>query len=458
MKPIQIEQAVTATKGSLLQGNPKATISGVSHDSRNATDEHLFFAIVGERFDGHDFIRDVVKAGCRNIVVSHRKWMDQTDTEGIQVILVEDTVKALQNMASWYLKTFAVTTIGVTGSTGKTSTKDMMYAVCSTKYKTGSTKGNFNNDIGMPLTVLGLPDDTEVAVLEMGMDHFGEIHRLVDIARPTIGLITNIGISHMENLGSRKGIMKAKMEITDYFGKDNTLVISTGEDLLRKENIHGIYQLVTTGSEPDNDYVIGDIKEKPLQGLDFTLTHCGKFQCFHLPIAGRHNAFNAALAVAAGEKLGISMAQAAEGLAAMELTKGRLTVKKNKDVMIIDDTYNASPDSVKAAVDVLSGVEGKRKIAILGDMYELGDDTDHWHRQVGEYVAASAVDTVYAIGEHAKYIAMGAGEKGEYFAEKEAFLQGLKDRIGNDACVLVKGSRGMAMETIVEELLVLESE
>ena len=458
MKAMTLDTVVAAVHGQLIRGTGEHSVARVSHDSRKAGEGDLFFAIIGDRFDGHDFISRAAENGCRSFIISHTRWIQEGEAEGLDLILVEDTRKALQELAAWSVRDMGLLTIGFTGSTGKTSTKDMMYYVCSQKYKTGRTLGNFNNDIGMPLTVLSFPEDTEAAVLEMGMDHFGEIDTLARIARPRIALITNIGISHMENLGSREGIMKAKMEITNYFDENSTLIISTGKDLLRRENIRGSYRLVTTGTEETDDYVIAGVRDAEDGGISFTMHHGGDEQAFHLPVPGRHNALNAALAVAAGELLGIPMRQAADALRHMTLTGGRLTMKKNKDLLIIDDTYNASPDSMHSAVDVLSSVKGKRHIAIFGDMYELGKDSPSWHREVGAYAASKDVEAVYAIGDEARYIALGAGEKGSYFASKQAFCEDLRRRIGRNAAVLVKGSRGMAMEEIVAALVDMERE
>lgn len=458
MKKMTIETVREAVGGEIIQGSGKNFVTGVSHDSRSIGEGDLFFAIKGDNFDGHRFIKDAVKAGTKCFVVSHMDWAEGIDTGGLDLIMTDDTRKALADLAAFYLKDLGITTIGVTGSTGKTSTKDMLYYVCSQKYRTGRTEGNFNNDIGMPLTVLGFDPDIEVAVLEMGMDHFGEIDELARIARPKIGLITNIGISHLENLGSREGIMRAKMEITDYFDETNTLIISTGKDLLRRENISGPYRLITTGTEDGDDYRVRDIKNTKEGGISFFLLHDGRQQEFKLPVAGRHNALNAAMAATCGGIMGISMEQAAEGLSHMELTGGRLSMKHNGDLTVIDDTYNASPDSMKSGIDVLCSISGKRHIAVLGDMFELGRDTKEWHRKVGEYASAKDVEKVYAIGDNARYIAEGAGEKGVYFKKKEDFLEKLPEIIENDDAVLVKGSRGMAMEKITEALMKPERE
>lgn len=469
MKEMTLKEIEAAINGRITRGNPKEKIDGVSHDSRNVRARDLFFALTGDVHDAHKFIPSVIETGCKNLVVSHMDWAEAGDEnlQRLNIVEVKNVKTALQDLAAYYLNSRNVKVVGVTGSTGKTSTKDMVYAVCSEKYKTGKTVGNFNNDIGMPLTILGFDEDIEVAVLEMGMDRFGEIDLLAKIAKPAIGLITNIGISHMENLGSREGIMKAKMEITNYFDEKNSLIISTGEDFLRKENIKGEYTVIDTGLDENNDYVISDFKNLGEEGIEFYLTNkrnlnknseykeddiCER-QKFVLPVQGKHNALNCAMAVAAGELLGVTMEQAAKGLEKMELTGGRLTIKTSGSWKIIDDTYNASPDSMKGAVDVLEEAKNGEKIAILGDMYELGDDCVQWHRQIGEYAATHRIDKVIAVGEMAVHIAKGAGDKGMYFATKEDFIEEINKLVPHKATILVKGSRGMAMEKIVEALI-----
>ncbi|MEA4922032.1 MAG: UDP-N-acetylmuramoyl-tripeptide--D-alanyl-D-alanine ligase [Eubacteriaceae bacterium] len=452
MKEINIGQIKNATNGEILFGDPGSTVISVAHDSRKTGEKDLFFALTGDNHDGHDFIGSAIEAGCRNLVVSHMDWADGTDCSSLNIVKTEDTRKALQDLACWYIKEIGAKVIGVTGSTGKTSTKDMIYYVCSQKYRTGRTIGNYNNDIGMPLTVLGFNEDVQVAVLEMGMDHFGEIDLLAGIAEPEIGVITNIGKSHIENLGSRENIMKAKLEITDRFDEHDTLVISTGEDLLRKENIKGNFGIVTTGTETDNDYVITEVRDTMDEGLSFFLQKGNEKQKFSLPVHGKHNALNGALAVATGGLLGIGMASAACGLETMELTEGRLTVRNAGSISVIDDTYNASPDSVKAALDVLASSSGK-KTAILGDMYELGKDARQDHEKTGEYAAALDIDMIIAVGEKSESIAAGAGKKGIYFRTKDELEREIDRLVPDTGVVLVKGSRGMKMETIVKRLI-----
>lgn len=464
MKTLTMTEIAAATNGRLLCGEAARPVQAVVRDSREAAPQTLFVALRGARLDGHRFLPEVLARGCRTLLISQPEALEEalaqrrddvgaeaTGAETVSAVLVEDTTRALQDLASWYLRRLGARVIGVTGSTGKTSTKDMTGCVCASRYRTGCTQGNYNNEIGLPLTILGFDEDTEVAVLEMGMDHFGEIARLAEIARPQIGIITNIGVSHLENLGSREGILRAKMEITSGFGADHTLLISTGEDLLRRERVSGPYRLLTTGTEADDDYVISDCAAHG-NGLRFTLTHGAERQVFRLPVPGRHNARNAALAAAAGELLGIPLAQAADALAGLQLTAGRLTVHRGARGCVIDDTYNASPDSVRGALEVLAAQAETPRIAILGDMLELGGDTRRWHRQMGEAAAALGIDRVIAVGERAADLAAGAGARACRLETTEECLRQLPQLVPNGAAVLVKGSRAMHMETIVAAL------
>ncbi|MCI8648038.1 MAG: UDP-N-acetylmuramoyl-tripeptide--D-alanyl-D-alanine ligase [Firmicutes bacterium] len=464
MKQLTIKQVKEATGGTLLQGSEEAAICDISTDSRKAEGGDLFFALIGENHDAHVYLPQVIEAGCTAMVISDeaafRKLQGRGERKGAElnaVLLVEDTTKALQDLASYYLRLLDIKKIAVTGSTGKTSTRDLIGRVCSQKYKTQKNMGNLNNHIGVPLTILSLEEDTQVAVLEMGMDKFREIDLLARIARPDIGVITNIGMSHIENLGSREGIFKAKMELTNYFDQTNTLIFHQEGEFLNKEQIHGSYHIVTTGIDGKSDYIISGIEDFGAEGIQFSLEHKGRLQKFRLPIPGRHNAYNSALAVAAGMQLGITMEEAAAGLAQAELTDKRLTVRGKNGIKVIDDTYNASPDSMKGAVDVLMHTRGLRSVAVLGDMFELGDTSSSQHELVGRYAAEQGVELIVAIGENAGFIRKGAEACGHsnvlWFSEKKEFLKRLDTIIQKGDVVLVKGSRGMEMEQIVKQIM-----
>lgn len=452
-----MKQVEEATGGRLIQGTDEQVLD-ICTDSRKAKAGDLFFALIGENHDAHAYVRQVLESGCRCLVISDREVLKQVKTgRNTAAVLVEDTTKALQDLAAWYLKLLDLKKIAVTGSTGKTSTRDLIWQVCGSKYKTQKNQGNLNNHIGVPLTILSLEEDTQVAVLEMGMDKFGEIDQLARIVRPDIGVITNIGMAHIENLGSREGIFKAKMELTNYFEKDNTLIFHQQGEFLEKGRISGPYRIVTTGMDGKSDYIISDIGDFGAEGIQFNLEHKGIVQKFRLPVPGRHNAFNSALAVAAGVQLGITMEQAAHALAQAELTDKRLTIRGKNGIKVIDDTYNASPDSMKGALDVLMHTKGLRSVAILGDMFELGDTSACQHELVGRYAAQAGVQLLVAVGKDARYIKQGAEEAGLesalWFSKKEDFLKDMASVIEKGDVVLVKGSRGMKMEEIVKKIM-----
>lgn len=312
MNRITIGSIQAATDGRLLAGDPAAAVEAVSTDSRTAKAGELFIPIIGENHDAHKFIPMAYENGCRAFLTAREDAA--RGLEEASVILVEDTTKAMQKLAAWYLKELGLKTVAVTGSVGKTSTRDMVYNILREKYVTGTTVGNFNNDIGVPQTIFTFDDSMEAAVLEVGMDHRYEIHRLVDIIRPDIGIITNVGISHIENLGSREEILAAKLEITDYFTEDNILVINQDNDMLQAADLSGGYKVVRVGTDPACDYRVSGVEDRGGEGVGWTLTADGKEYWIELPIPGAHNALNASLAVAACQRLGVSVEAAAAGL------------------------------------------------------------------------------------------------------------------------------------------------
>ncbi|HWQ79684.1 MAG TPA: UDP-N-acetylmuramoyl-tripeptide--D-alanyl-D-alanine ligase [Anaerovoracaceae bacterium] len=472
MKKLTIEQITKAVKGDLLLGDPDDVITGVSTDSRKITEGDAFFSLIGEQHDAHDFIPQAIGGGCRTVILSRtsdaealrEKYSDHHNAVNrnrpFNLILVGDTTKALQDLASYYLSLFSIIKIGVTGSTGKTTTKEMLYWIFSKKYRTARNPGNLNNHIGLPLTVLSLPEDTEAAIFEMGMSELGEIDLLAELVRPDIGIITNIGISHIENLGSRENILKAKLEIANYFTEDGILIVNEDNDLLSRDHIrgNGRYHVVTAGKTGRSNFIISNIADFGEEGIEFTIEHREALQTFRLNVPGRHNAYNGALAVAAAVSCGITMAEAAAGLLKLEITDKRLSIKGKNGMKIIDDTYNASPDSMRAAIDVLNATKGFRKIAILADMFELGENSSVFHAEVGRYAAEIGPDLLVAVGDQAKHIAEAAREilgenKVRYYRTKELLIQDIGSMISSGDVILLKGSRGMAMDQVVRKIM-----
>lgn len=463
MREFTIKEVLDAACGQLLIGSGKERVRKVCTDSRKAEEGDLFFALIGENNDAHDYLRQVFERGCRAAVISDanklaKEGLAAADARSA-VILVSDTTKALQDLAAYYLESLPLKhRIAVTGSVGKTSTRDMMYYIASTKYKTGRNLKNFNNGIGLPLSILEFDEDTQAAVLEMGMDNFGQIEKLARIVHPDIALITNIGISHIENLGSREGILRAKMEVTTCFDENSTLVVNSDCDMLSRENVSGKHTLVTVGSAPENEYIVSNVRDLGDRGIEYSLTHDGKKYDIKLAVPGAHNALNASLAIAAAERMGIEIPEAIEGLADAKLTEKRLNIKENNGIKVIDDTYNACPASVMSAIDTLMHTRGQRKIAIIGDMYELGAEAESAHEAVGRYAQEKPLDLLIAVGKLAKGYAKGAREKLPedrvlYFEEKSELLAKIGDLLAAGDVVLVKASRGMMMEEIVNEIL-----
>lgn len=455
MRKTSIKEILTATGGTLVTGSENNYITGIKHDSREIKPGDMFVAITGENQDGHKYIPQAIEDGVAAVLVSHTDGWPGKIPEGyeLDIILVEDVIQAMGDLARWYISELGIKKVAVTGSVGKTSTRDMIYYVLNQRYNCGRNLKNYNNNIGLPVSIFQFDENTEAAVLEMGMDAFGEIDYLSGIVKPDIGVITNIGVAHMEKLGSREGIFKAKMEITANLAgaaEGGSLVFAQDDEFLTRERTAGDYEQVSVGYENSADYVISDVDDFGVEGIEFNVAHNDKIARVRLPLPGVHNATNAALAIAVGGLLGVDMNSAAEGLAGASLTGSRLKRIEGKTVTIIDDTYNANPDSMKSAIDVLTRSRAERKVAILGDMFELGDNTVSQHREVGEHAKEAGVDLVIAIGNLAANIAEGAN--GEYFRNKEDFLAEIEKHIKSADMILVKASRGMKMEDIVDRL------
>ncbi len=472
MKPLNLEQINQAVKGTLICQNPKLLIQGVSTDSRKVKPGELFIALIGEHLDAHQFISQAIINGCVAVLVKRGYYEENYSSQnsgpmwdvnaGTSFIECADTTKALQDLAKYYLSTFDMKKVGITGSTGKTTTKEMVYSICREKYKTERNLGNFNNHIGLPLTVLSFSEDTQVGVLEMGMSEKNEINLLAEIVKPDIAVITNIGTAHIENLGNHQGILDAKMEITNYFGKNNVLIVNRDNDLPEIEKRKTPYKLVTVGETGRSDIVISNISDLGEDGITFTLEHRTgneyESQEFKLNIPGRHNAFNSALAVSVGLELGVSLEEAARGLEKMENTDKRLSIKGKNGIKIIDDTYNASVDSMKAGIEVLASVFGMRKIAILADMLEMGEKSAEYHEEVGEYLADKNFDLLITVGEASIHIEKAAEKKMPgiqtlHFKNQEDLNKKVKEIIKPGDVVLIKGSRGMKMDQVVKSLM-----
>lgn len=457
MKPLTVEEIVKALNGRLICGDARRVVTGVSTDSRKITGSDLFFALKGEKSDGHAYLGKAFDAGCRVAVVS-REISDYPD---MSLILVDDTLTALQKLAKYYLEGFdKLLKIGVTGSTGKTSTKELLYWSLCGKFNTAKNSGNFNNHIGMPLTALNVSQEHQAAIFEMGMGNFGEVDLLADIARPEMAVITNIGVSHISELGSRENILKAKLEITNYFDESCKLIINFDNDLLSSVDWdEKKYKVVKVGSSQGCDYIIKKVEDLSEEGVKLSLQAGDKEYDFMIPIPGVHNGHNGALAAAAAMEAGVEPYVIADNIKKCVRTDKRLVISSSsKGVKVIDDTYNASPDSMRAGIDVLLSVEGKRKIAVLGDMLGMGPDTEKYHRQVGEYAGEKNLDMVITVGKDSAYISDSASayigkERTGHYASREALTADIDRLIMPGDAVLIKASRAIGMEMIAEYLL-----
>lgn len=424
-----------------------AQVLSICTDSRKITKGCLFIALVGERFDGHDFVNQALESGAVAAVCSK-----PIETNGT-VLLVENTGKALLDIAAYYRSLFSIPFVGITGSVGKTTTKEMVYAVLSEKYNTLKNEGNLNNEIGLPSTVFRLDSDYEAAILEMGMSAFGEISRLSHVAQPNIGIITKIGVSHIEHLGSREGILKAKLEILDGLKPGAPLVVNGDDDLLSTVSLSD-RRVITFGIENENcDYRAVDVEQSGYS-TSFTVLFDGKEQRVTIPTVGTHNVYNALSAFAAGVYLGVKPEAAANGLSKYVTSGMRQNVKEFNGITVIEDCYNASPDSVRAAAEVLCGMKADKKCLCFGDMLELGELSEKAHRDVGALVASKQIDCFYTYGKMAAVSAQTAVAQGakcvKAFDDKQALANELKNMLSSGDAVLFKASRGMKLEEVIQ--------
>jgi UDP-N-acetylmuramoyl-tripeptide--D-alanyl-D-alanine ligase len=454
-----IQHILQATGGRLLYGPDDATFEGVGIDSRTIAARQLFVAIRGERHDGHAYIDQVIAKGIRGVVVmggaDETMRLDRCKTIGVACVAVADTTRALGALAAFQRNCFNIPVVAITGSNGKTSTRQMTTQVMARRFNTLSTQGNFNNEIGLPLTLFNLSPRHEAAVLELGMNHPGELSRLGAICRPTIGMITNVGPGHLEFLGSLEGVARSKEEMIAQIDPHGTVVLNMDDPLVFAMASRAGRRVLFFGSTPQADVQARDIRETP-RGVAFELKLPAGAIDVVLATPGRFMAANALAAASAGYLTGLSADEIKAGLETFGPTKGRLQVITTaQGVNIIDDTYNANPASMAAAFNTLAALRRNQPaIIILGDMLELGEQAEALHRLVGELAAASGADRLYVYGPHAQAVLEGAGRGGMAAA---AMFAGSKEAIAADVIghltpgqwVLVKGSRGMAMETVV---------
>lgn len=450
---LTVAEVVKATNGTLL--NPELVVGDIqtiTTDSRKIMVQGLFIPLKGDRFDGHDFIATVYDKGAVATLTMTKEVKDNR----LATILVNDTRKALLDLARYYRLKFTIPVIGITGSVGKTSTKEMIAATLSGKWHVHKTEGNFNNEIGLPLTLFELDSTDEVAVIEMGMNHFGEIHNLTTTALPDVAVITNIGSSHIENLGSREGILKAKLEIIDGMKPEGLLILNGDNDLLKTVGQLPVH-CVTYGLEETNDYRATHIQIKEMATWADIITPHEMYQIC-IPALGEHMVYNTLAAIAVAEHYGYKKEDIQKGLSTYKPAKMRMQITElENQIMILDDTYNASPDAMKAALKVLMSISGKgRKIAVLGDMFELGEFAPQLHKEVGEFARDIELDELIGVGNLAKYMIEGYCKTGQkdaiYFETKEQFIDQLSTLFKANDCILFKASRGMHFESLIQAM------
>lgn len=447
MRKISLQQVAEAVGG---EYNRNAEITEVCIDSRLCRPGCLYVAIKGENFDGHDFVAAAFENGAVAAIIHH-----DVDVEGA-FVRVKDTHRALIALAHWYRMTFDIPVVGLTGSVGKTTTKEMTWFVLNEKYNSLKTEGNLNNNIGLPRTLLRLEDDTQAAVIEMGMGNMGEISELSHIAEPTVAIISNIGVSHMETLGSRENILKAKLEILDGLREDCPILLN-GDDPYLVGAVIEEHPVFYYGIDDKTcDYRAINIEQKD-ETTEFDIVYDGgKIQHAVIPTIGRHNVYNALAAFGTGMKLGVTPDEAVRGLAKYVPSGMRQRIKTVGGIKFIEDCYNASPDSQRAALKMLSEMRAERKIAVLGDMLELGAISEDSHRNAGLLAAKAKIDVLMTYGERSVATAEKARECGlsqSYdFVDKGLLADKLFEILKPGDAVLFKASRGMALEDIINDL------
>lgn len=455
MIPVTLGDIARVTGGEIIQGDPRLIFSSVSTDTRTIAEGDLFFALSGERYDAHNFLELAAGAGAGGLVVSRGAVLPPASP----VLMVSNTLSALQSLAASNRARSGAFLAGVTGSTGKTTTKDIIAAVLGTRFSTLKTTGNYNNEIGLPLTLLKINQGCEAAVVEMAMRGPGEIDTLCRIARPDCAVITTINETHLELLGDLSSIAAAKGEILDHIPPGGFALLHAESPYIRREAGRCRGRVIFFGLEPGADIRAENIRPEG-GGSAFDAVIGGERYKYILPVPGRHNVINALAAVGVGMEMGLTYGAIARGLASVVLTGMRLEVINAGGIKIINDSYNASPASTRAALQTLVDLAGAgRRIAVLGNMLELGPRALEGHREVGETAAGLKLDFLVTVGDLAASVrdgAVGAGlppERAVHCGDNGGAMEILEQLLAPGDSVLVKGSRGMKMEQIVQRLV-----
>lgn len=462
MDPLTLEQIARDTNGALLQGDPATVVRGVSTDSRTVEPGQLFVPLVGERFDGHAFIGDALSRGAASVLVNDGRPLPQNAPHTAGVVAVDDTLQALQRLAAAQRRRMtAGRVVAVTGSTGKTTTKDMMAAIFASRHRVVHTRGNFNNEIGLPLTLLDADRDTEVLVVEMGMRGPGEILSLAAIARPQVGVITNVSPVHLERLGSIDNIAAAKRELIEALPADGVAVLNGDDPLVRAMADHARGSVLLYGMQPDNDVRATAVVGHGEAGSRFALQYRDRSTTIKLPIPGLHNVMNALAAAGAAFALGLTADDVARGLVQIGRHRSPMRMEITTTpggVRVINDAYNAGPASMAAALELLSTMTGGRRIAVLGDMLELGPISRQSHADVGRDAARLGIDALVAVGDYASTMitaAVGAGMSAARTIgcrDSAEAAEVVRRLVEPGDIVLIKASRGIRLEQVAHSL------
>ena len=463
MNKIFVKDVINLCKGKIIFGKEDKTIEDIVRDTREVKKGDTYIGFKGEKNDGNLMYEQALKNGAKICLLQKSSIENSIDIEKIKkeynnstIILVEDTTKTLQQIAILKRNMYDIPVVGITGSVGKTSTKDIIASVMSKKFNVLKTLGNYNNQIGLPLTILRLKDENAM-VVEMGMNQIGEISNLTKIAKPTVAVITNVGTAHIGNLGSRENILKAKLEILEGLKENGILVINNDNDMLNKwnrENKNKSFKVITFGMENKSDIMPYDVQLSE-NGSTYKIDIEGKTYNVNISVGGNHFVLNSLCAIAIGRIFNIKMEDILDGIANFELTKRRMQVEKNKQgITIINDCYNANYDSMKAGIEYLAKINAKNKIAVLGDMLELGNFAKELHERVGKEVAKNNIDVLITVGDLSKYIAseaerMGLSDKNIfcYKTNKEA-IKKIKEISKEGDAILLKASNGLNFQEI----------
>ena len=458
---LNLDKVVAATSGSIYNVDKDEIVKDVLTDSRIITEGCVFVALKGENTDGHRYVKQALNDGAVCAVVSDASMAE----EGLAVIVVEDTLAALRQIAIMYRNEFNVPCVAVTGSVGKTSTRDMVHSVLAEQYCVHKTEKNYNNEIGLPLTVFGIKSEHDMMVLEMGMSGFGEISRLTEIACPDTAIITNIGLAHIEKLGSMENILKAKLEVLEGLSPDGAVILNGDDPYLRSLEGTLPYETLYYGIESKNCDIIAENIKKYSGGTDFTVKIDGNEYEVSIKVPGSHHVYNALAAILVGIRYNLSVRKIIDGIGKFVTSGMRQNIISLNDYTIIKDCYNASPQSMQSGFEVLEATYSDNKdkkylrVAVLGDMLELGDIAKTEHEKIGKLLHKYNVDRLITVGEMAEYIGKSAIEEGFMasdvysFFDNESVIDNIYNIIKPEDIILFKGSRGMKLEEIADYLI-----